>query len=102
LLDFRCFGGRCACREEGLSECKEQDVPAYFFEFIKSNGIERTDAVVLPGLESLREEAVRGAKDIMCEGIVEGLDRTRWKALVYDEDGKLVLTLDFSELLTEE
>lgn len=77
-------------------------MPVYFFEFIKSNGIERTDAIDLPDRETLRTEAVRGAKDIMCEGISQGFDRTRWKALVYDQDGKLVLTLDFSELLTEE
>lgn len=88
-------------REEAL-EARWQDVPAYFFEFIKANGIERTDPITLPGLDSLRIEAIRGAKDIMCEGIMEGLDRTRWKALIYDENGKLVLALDFAELLTEE
>lgn len=74
----------------------------YYFEFLKRNGVERMDAISLPGLKALREEAVSGAKGIMREGISLGKDRSGWKARVYDEEGHVVLELRFADLLEPE
>lgn len=73
----------------------------YYFEFQTAAGPERIDGIDLPEA-NLRSEAIRGAKDIMCEGILNGLDRTGWSLRVYDEAGRLALAFSFTDLLVKE
>ena len=48
---------------------------------------------------SARAQAVRTAREIMADGILEGLDRTGWISRVYDETGRVVATVKFSDLV---
>ena len=77
-------------------------MPIYYFQFRKAAGIERMDGIEFPDEQTLLREAVRGAKDLMCEGICEGYDRTHWVAQVFDGKGREVLKLKFSDLLKRE
>lgn len=76
-------------------------VPMYYFEFQTATGPERIDGIDLPEAD-LQNEAIRGAKDIMCEGIINGLDRTGWTLRVYDETGQVALAFKFADLLRKE
>lgn len=77
-------------------------MPSYVFEFTKSHGVERTDAIDFADEQSLRREAIRGAKDLMCEGISEGFNRTGWVLRAFDRQDREVLLLNFADLLEEE
>lgn len=77
-------------------------MPSYVFEFTKAGSVERTDPIELVDDHAVRLEAVRGAKDLMCEGIVEGLDRTGWVVRAFDGDDRLVLRLNFADLLEKD
>ena len=77
-------------------------MPKFSFEFQKANSSETVTDVELPDLEAVRQEAIRSAREAMTDGIFEGFDRTRWITRVTDENGNVVLTLSFSELLERE
>ncbi|WP_099864324.1 DUF6894 family protein [Pararhizobium haloflavum] len=80
----------------------EKTLPTYYFEFCGKDGfVDRSDGIDLAD-GALCEEAVKGAKDLMREGISEGLDRTGWVAQIYDAEGELVLRFRFSDLLRRE
>jgi hypothetical protein len=74
-------------------------VHRYRFEFREDFAADEVDGIELEDHESAHREAVRTALEIMAEGIHEGLDRTGWVSRVYDENGDIVATVKFSDLL---
>ncbi len=74
-------------------------MPSYRFEFREDFADEAIEGVELTDDEAARAEAVRTAREIMADGILEGVDRTGWISRVYDDTGRVVATVKFSDLL---
>lgn len=74
-------------------------MPRYRFEFREDFADEAVEDVELENDEAARSEAVRTAREIMADGILEGLDRSGWISRVYDETDRLVATVKFSDLV---
>ncbi|MCV0395257.1 MAG: hypothetical protein K5872_07490 [Rhizobiaceae bacterium] len=77
-------------------------MPRYRFEFMEDLGDETVEGIELQNDEEAHKEAVRCAREIMADGVMEGVDRTGWLSRVFDEaTGRLVATVRFSDLLTK-
>lgn len=76
-------------------------MPRYRFEFREDFAQEMLDDVQLDDDEAARAEAVRAAKEIMADGILQGLDRTGWASRVYNEAGQVIATVKFSDLVSK-
>lgn len=74
-------------------------MPIYRFEYREGHAEEIVDGVELDDDEAARREAVRAAREIMADGILEGLDRTGWVATVYDAAGEALMALRFADLI---
>lgn len=74
-------------------------MPDYRFEFREGQAVEIIEGIKLADDESARREVMRYARETMADGILEGIDRSDWSALVYDPGGKLVAEIDFADLL---
>lgn len=74
-------------------------MPRYRFEFREDFADESVEGIELEDDEAARTEAFRTAKEIMKDGILEGIDRTGWVSRVVDEAGKIVTTVKFSDLI---
>ena len=74
-------------------------MPTYRFEFREDFADEAIEGIELEDDEAARAQAVRTAREIMADGILEGLDRTGWISRVYDETGRVVTTVKFSDLV---
>jgi hypothetical protein len=77
------------------------DMPRYRFEFREDFAQELLDDIDLADDEAAIKEAVRTAREIMADGILEGFDRTGWVSRVYDETGQIVTTVKFSDLVAK-
>lgn len=73
-------------------------MPNYYFKFAEGSSEEQLD-VELPDDEQARAEAIRAAREIMAEGIYHGIDRSHWQSTVYSEDGHVVASFRFGELV---
>lgn len=76
-------------------------MPRYRFEFVEHLSDEVVDDIELPGDEAARLEAISTARELMAEGIMDGIDRTGWVSRVFAEDGRLVATVKFSDLIAK-
>ena len=74
-------------------------MPTYRFHFHEDLAEEALEGVELESDAIARQEAIRTAREIMVDGILEGIDRTGWVARIYDEDDKVVATVNFADLL---
>lgn len=74
-------------------------MPKYRFEFREDFAEEVVENVELDDDEAANREAVRTAREILADGMMEGLDRTGWAVRVYDEKGDVVTTVLFSQLV---
>jgi hypothetical protein len=74
-------------------------MPIYRFEFREDFADEAIEGVELDDDEAAKAEAVRTAREIMADGILEGLDRTGWISRVCDDTGRVVATVKFSDLV---
>jgi hypothetical protein len=71
----------------------------YRFEFREDYADETVDGVELENDAAAQAEAVEAAREFMTDGIRKGIDRSGWISRVFDENGKLVATIKFSDLL---
>ena len=73
-------------------------MPRYYFH-IRTGDIRTDDPEgrEVPAAESLEEEAIEAARDLLAEGDLQGLDRRKWVYEVADETGATVLVLPFEE-----
>jgi hypothetical protein len=74
-------------------------MPKYRFEFRENFAKEELESIELENDALAKEEAIRTAREILAEGVLEGLDRTGWAIRVYDEQGLPVTTIEFSQLV---
>ncbi len=71
----------------------------YRFEFREDFAEDSLGGIELEDDQAARVEAIRTAREIMANGIMEGLDRTGWVSRVYNEAGEIVTTVKFSDLV---
>ncbi len=71
----------------------------YRFEFREDYADETVDGVELESDAAAQAEAIAAAREFMTDGIRKGIDRTGWISRVFDENGRLVVTVKFSDLL---
>jgi len=74
-------------------------VPKYRFEFREDFAEEVLENIELEDDEAANKEAVRTAREILADGMMEGLDRTGWAVRVYDEGGNVITTVLFAHLV---
>ena len=74
-------------------------MPRYRFEFREDFAQDILEGIELEDDDAARNEAIRTARELMARGIMEGLDRTGWVSRVYDEAGRIITTVKFSDLI---
>jgi hypothetical protein len=73
-------------------------MPRYFFHIRKDDVLVKDpEGVEVAATESLEEEAIEAARDLLAQGDLQGLDRREWVYEVADESGATVLTLPFAD-----
>ncbi len=73
-------------------------MPRYYFHIRKGEVfVEDQGGTEVSEAESLEEEAVEAARDLLADGDLQGLDRREWVYEIADETGATVLILPFSE-----
>ncbi len=73
-------------------------MPRYFLHVREAGDlVEDPDGVDFPDVAAARMEAVAAAREIMAEHIRKGLDVSSWSFEVVDEDGRLIMSVPFSE-----
>ena len=73
-------------------------MPLYFLHTRRGNALVRTlEAIEAPTDESLEDEAIAAARNLLADGDLQGLDRREWVFEVADESGTTVLSLPFME-----
>lgn len=74
-------------------------MPRFFFH-IYDDGVARDDeGRVYPDLEAAKGEAIKGARELMCEELRKGSLTLSHRIEVEDEDGNVVATIAFRELV---
>jgi hypothetical protein len=72
----------------------------YYFHIRKGEILETSgEPIELQAAESVEEEAVEAARDLLAAGDLEGLDRRAWAFEVADESGETIYTLAFSDAI---
>lgn len=74
-------------------------MPRYRFEFREDFAEEVLENIELDDDDAAIKEAVRTAREILADGMMEGLDRTGWAVRVFDEQANVVTTVLFSQLV---
>ena len=73
-------------------------MPRYYFHIRKGDVlVEDPEGTEVSETETLEDEAIEAARDLLADGDLQGLDRREWVYEVADESGATVLTLPFSE-----
>lgn len=73
-------------------------MPRYFFHIRKGDVlVQNPESIEVSTGDSLEEEAVEAARDLLADGDLQGLDRREWVFEVADESGTTVLTFPFVE-----
>jgi hypothetical protein len=73
-------------------------MPRYYFHIRKDDVlVNDPEGVEVAATESLEEEAIEAARDLLAQGDLQGLDRREWVYEVADESGTTVLTLPFAD-----
>ena len=77
---------------------EEVAVPRYFLHVREAGDlVEDPDGTDFPDEAAVRKEAIEAAREIMAEHIRKGLDVSSWSFEVVDEDGRLIMSVPFSE-----
>ena len=73
-------------------------MPRFYFHIRKGDVlVEDPEGTEVSETETLEDEAIEAARDLLADGDLQGLDRREWVYEVADESGATVLTLPFSE-----
>jgi hypothetical protein len=76
----------------------EESMPRYYFNIDNSIGyLADEEGRELAGPDEARREALKGARSILAEDVLQGKIDLRGRLEVKDEAGRIVLTLPFSE-----
>ena len=71
-------------------------MPRYFFHIRKGDVlVQNPESIEVSMGDSLEEEAVEAARDLLADGDARGVDRREWAFEVAEESGTTVLTLPF-------
>jgi hypothetical protein len=69
----------------------------YIFEYRDGDGARKVPPASMPSVEAAREEAVRGAIDLLADLQPTGHDPSAWLVRVWGETGELVCAIDVQE-----
>ena len=73
-------------------------MPRYYFHIRKGDIlVNDPEGVEVAATESLEEEAIEAARDLLAQGDLQGLDRREWVYEVADESATTVLMLPFAD-----
>jgi hypothetical protein len=76
-------------------------VPLYRFEFRDETGTHAMPDVDLPDLNAVHEEAERSTRDMLKDAAIKGVERSGWACRVYGQDGELILSMDFEDVIID-
>jgi len=75
-------------------------MPRFFFHIRQGDTLQEDAAGTdIDEGETVRDEAVESARDLLAEGDLAGLDRREWVFEIVDESGETVLILPFAEAI---
>ncbi len=73
-------------------------MPRYYFHIRQGNVlVEDPEGIEVAETESLEEEAIEAARDLLAEGDLQGLDRRAWVFAIAGGTGEVVLELPFED-----
>jgi hypothetical protein len=77
-------------------------MPRYHFNLYNSVGfVPDEEGRELPDVETAREEALKGARAIIADDVLQGRLDLKGRLEVLDEDGVLVLAIPFTEAVED-
>lgn len=75
-------------------------MPRYYFNVIAGDGPHKDlDGSELPSLEQARVEAIKDARFLMSDAIMRGEDISSRRLEICDDDGQLVFTVPFKDVI---
>jgi hypothetical protein len=83
--------------EVAVTAANEENGGVYFFEYRDGEGGRQVPPSRMPSLEAAREEAVRGAIDLLVDLQPGTDDLSGWLVRVRDENGELLYAIDVQE-----
>lgn len=75
-------------------------MPRYRVIIAESVSTEVLDEIEFPDEEAARYDLVKGAGEMLVDGVLQGIDRTGWVAHLFDEDGRHLSTVKFADFLS--
>ena len=75
-------------------------MPRYYFHLYNGATARDEEGRDLPDLHTARQEAIKAAREMMCEDIREGLLRLDLRIEIGDADGTEVLLVPFTDAVT--
>ena len=89
--------------EQAPGRCALSLMPRYHFHVYNDLVALDEEGKELPSIEAAREEAIRGGRALMAEQLMEaGRMRLQHRIEVADENGRVLLTIPFRELVNIE
>jgi hypothetical protein len=80
--------------ELAVASVQEGENKTYIFEYRDGEGIRRVPPSVMPSFQAAREEAIRGAIDLLDGLQSDTVDLSGWLVPVRDENGELLCIID--------
>ncbi|WP_311031023.1 DUF6894 family protein [Mesorhizobium koreense] len=80
--------------EVAVTSVQEGENKTYIFEYRDGEGIRRVPPSVMPSFQAAREEAIRGAIDLLDGLQPDTVDLSGWLVRVRDENGELLCIID--------
>jgi hypothetical protein len=78
----------------------ETSVSKFYFNVIAGDGTrEDVEGTELPSLDHARDEALRDARALMSDAVLNGEDISSRRLEIFNEEGKLLLTVPFTDAI---
>jgi hypothetical protein len=77
-------------------------MPPYYFHLYNDMVVMDEEGRELPDMAAAREHAIEGARSLMAEQIMAGRLRLQHRIEVADEEGRVLMTIPFRELVNIE
>ena len=74
-------------------------MPRYRVIIAENVSTEVLDAIEFPDEDAARCDLVKGAGEMLVDGVLQGVDRTGWVAHLFDEEGRHLSTVRFADFI---
>ena len=74
-------------------------MPRYSVIIAENISTEVIEDIEFPDAESARHDLVKGAGEMLVDGVLQGVDRTGWVAHLFDDEGHHLSTVKFADFL---